>query len=146
MEAGRDVTNFDGSPIIVPFQDIVLGLYFLTVDRPFEKGEGMIFFDPEEVVCAFDAGHLDLHARIKVRIDGELVATTPGRIIVREIVPAEVPFDVYNREMSKKVIGRLVGEAYRLVVTKATVILCDKLKDLGFEYSTRASKIGRAHV
>jgi DNA-directed RNA polymerase beta' subunit len=64
--------------------------------------------------------------------------TTPGRIIIREIVPGEVPFEVYNREMSKKVIGRLVGEAYRLAGTKATVILCDKLKDLGFEYSTQA--------
>ncbi len=138
MSTNNILSPANGSPIIVPSQDIVLGLYFLTVDRPFEKGEGMIFSDPEEVVCAFDAGHLDLHARIKVRIDGELVATTPGRIIVREIVPAEVPFDVYNREMSKKVIGRLVGEVYRLAGTKATVILCDKLKDLGFEYSTRA--------
>lgn len=73
----------------------------------------MIFADPDEVICAFDAGHVSPHARIKVRIDGQLVSTTPGRIIIREIVLEEVPFDVYNREMSKKVIGRLVGEAYR---------------------------------
>ena len=138
MSTNNILSPANGSPIIVPSQDIVLGLYFLTVERPFERGEGMIFADPDEVICAFDAGHVELHARIKVRIDGELVSTTPGRIIIREIVPAEVPFDVYNREMSKKVIGRLVGEAYRLAGTKATVILCDKLKDLGFEYSTQA--------
>jgi DNA-directed RNA polymerase subunit beta' len=138
MSTNNILSPANGSPIIVPSQDIVLGLYFLTVERPFERGEGMIFADPDEVICAFDAGHVEMHARIKVRIGGELVPTTPGRIIIREIVPAEVPFEVYNREMSKKVIGRLVGEAYRLAGTKATVILCDKLKDLGFEYSTRA--------
>lgn len=138
MSTNNILSPANGSPIIVPSQDIVLGLYFLTVERPFEKGEGMIFADPEEVICAFDAEHVGLHARVKVRIDGELVKTTPGRIMIREIVPAEVPFDVYNREMSKKVIGRLVGECYRLAGTKATVILCDKLKDLGFEFSTRA--------
>lgn len=138
MSTNNILSPANGSPIIVPSQDIVLGLYFLTVERPFEKGEGMIFADPEEVICAFDAGHLGLHARIKVRINGKLVRTTPGRVIIREVVPEEVPFEVYNLEMSKKVIGRLVGEAYRLAGTKATVILCDKLKDLGFEYSTQA--------
>ncbi|GAB1411046.1 DNA-directed RNA polymerase subunit beta' [Desulfovibrionales bacterium] len=138
MSTNNILSPANGSPIIVPSQDIVLGLYFLTVERPFERGEGMLFADPEEVVCAYDGGHVGLHARIKVRIDGKLIETTPGRIIIREIVPAEVPFEVYNQELSKKVIGRLVGETYRLAGTKATVILCDKLKDLGFEYSTRA--------
>ena len=138
MSTNNILSPANGSPIIVPSQDIVLGLYFLTVERPFEKGEGMIFADPGEVICALDAGHVGLHARIKVRMDGQLVATTPGRIVVREIVPPQVPFDVYNRELSKKAIGRLVGEAYRLAGTKATVLLCDKLKDLGYEYSTRA--------
>ncbi len=138
MSTNNILSPANGEPIILPSQDIVLGLYYLTVDRSFEKGEGKIFSDPGEVIAAFDGGCVDLHAKIRVRIDGQLVETTPGRIIVGEILPEEVPFSLVNRLLTKKTIAKLVGETYRRAGTKATVILCDKLKDMGYEYSTQA--------
>lgn len=138
MSTNNILSPANGSPIIVPTQDIVLGLYYLTVERSFEQGEGKIFSSPEEVIAAIDAGWVSLHARVKVRIKGKLVDTTPGRVLVGELLPEVVPFDLVNCLMSKKNIARLVGETYRLAGTKATVILCDRLKDIGFEYATRA--------
>ncbi len=138
MSTNNILSPANGEPIIVPTQDIVLGLYFLSLMRSFEKGEGKIFADSEEVISALDAGVVSLHAKIKVRINGKLVQTTPGRILIGELLPENVPFDLVNKTMNKKAIAKLVGETYRLAGTKATVILCDKLKDLGFEYATRA--------
>lgn len=138
MSTNNILSPANGEPIIVPTQDIVLGLYYLTVDRSFEKGEGKVFYGPEEVIAAYDSKHVSLHARVKVRIDGELVETTPGRIIVGELLPEGVPFELVNCLLNKKTIGRLVGETYRNAGTKATVILCDRIKDLGYEYSTQA--------
>lgn len=138
MSTNNILSPANGEPIILPSQDIVLGLYYLTAERSFQKGEGKIFSDPGEVVCAIDAGVLDLHAKIKVRVDGKIVDTTPGRIIVGEILPENVPFELVNCLLTKKTIANLVGQTYRRAGTKATVILCDKLKDMGYEYSTRA--------
>jgi DNA-directed RNA polymerase subunit beta' len=138
MSTNNILSPANGSPVIVPSQDIVLGLYYMTVERAFRAGEGKIFTDPWEVIAAYDAKCVDLHARIKVRLDGELVATTPGRIMAGGLLPKGVPFDLVNRVLSKKNINILVGEVYRLAGTKATVILCDRLKDLGFEFATRA--------
>ncbi|MGM0646478.1 MAG: DNA-directed RNA polymerase subunit beta' [Thermodesulfobacteriota bacterium] len=138
MSTNNILSPANGAPIIVPSQDIVLGLYYLSLSRSFERGEGKTFADPEEVVMALDAEAVTLHARVKVRIDGELVDTTPGRILLKEILPENVPFSLVNTIMNKKGIGRLVGEAYRLSGTKATVLLCDRLKDMGYEYATQA--------
>ncbi len=138
MSTNNILSPANGEPVIVPSQDIVLGLYYLTVDRAFQRGEGKVFSDPGEVICAFDAGHVALHARIKVRIDGQLIDTTPGRIIVGQLLPEELPFSMVNCILTKKNIGRLVGNTYRKAGTKATVILCDKIKDMGYEYSTLA--------
>jgi len=138
MSTNNILSPANGSPIIVPTQDIVLGLYYLTVERSFEQGEGKIFSSPEEVISALDAGCVSLHARIKVRIGGKLFNTTPGRILVNELLPEKVPFELVNCLLGKKNIARLVGETYRLAGTKATVLLCDRLKNLGFEYATRA--------
>ena len=138
MSSNNILSPSNGSPIINPSQDIVLGLYYLTTPRSFEKGEGMIFSDPEEVICAHDFGVVGIHARIKVRIDGKLVETTTGRIIVAELLPDKVPFELVNCVLNKKNIAALVSGAYRLAGTKATVILCDRVKDLGYEYATRA--------
>jgi DNA-directed RNA polymerase subunit beta' len=138
MSSNNILSPANGHPIIVPSQDIVLGLYYLTVDRSAQPGEGKIFADHMEVIAAYDAKCVGLQARVKVRLDGKLVDTTPGRIIVGELLPAEVPFEFVNCVLTKKSIGRLVGEAYRHAGTKATVILCDHLKDLGFEFATRA--------
>jgi len=138
MSTNNILSPANGSPVIVPSQDIVLGLYYMTVERPFRTGEGKIFTAPWEVIAAYDADCVDLHARIKVRLHGQLVDTTPGRIMVEGLLPKGVPFDLVNRVLSKKNINILVGEVYRLAGTKATVILCDRLKDLGFEFATRA--------
>lgn len=138
MSSNNILSPSNGSPIINPSQDIVLGLYYLTTPRSFEKGEGMIFSSPEEVISAHDFGVVGIHARIKVRMNGEIVETTTGRIIVSEILPEKVPFELVNCVLNKKNIAALVSGAYRLAGTKATVILCDRIKDLGYEYATRA--------
>ncbi len=138
MSTNNILSPANGTPVIVPSQDIVLGLYYMTVARSFEQGEGMIFCAPWEVIAAYDAGQVSLHARIKVQIDDEIFDTTPGRILVREILPASLPFSLVNDVLTKKNIAKLVGCSYRDAGIKATVILCDKLKDLGYEYATRA--------
>ncbi len=138
MSTNNILSPSNGSPIINPSQDIVLGLYYLTVERSFSRGEGKIFADQMEVIAAVDNEVVDLHSRIKVRIDGKLHDTTPGRVIVSEILPAEMSFEMGNVVLNKKNIARLVSEAYRTSGIKATVILCDKLKDMGYEYATRA--------
>ncbi|WP_075354890.1 DNA-directed RNA polymerase subunit beta', partial [Desulfovibrio sp. DV] len=138
MSTNNILSPANGTPIIVPSQDIVLGLYYLTIERSFSQGEGKVFADTGEVICAVDAGVVSLHARITCRINGERVKTTPGRIIVGELMPEGVPFELVNTVLNKRSIGKLVGDTYRMAGTKATVILCDRLKDLGYEYATRA--------
>ncbi|MFZ5426460.1 MAG: DNA-directed RNA polymerase subunit beta' [Thermodesulfobacteriota bacterium] len=139
MSTNNILSPANGNPIIVPSQDIVLGLYYLTVERSFQPGEGKVFANPMECITAHHAGVVHLHARVKVRMDdGQLVLTSPGRIMVGELLPDGVPFELVNCVLNKKSIGRLVSEVYRLAGTKATVLLCDHLKDLGFEYATRA--------
>ena len=120
MSSNNILSPANGVPVIVPTQDIVLGLYYLTVSRSFQKGEGKIFTAPWEVIAAYDAGVIDLHARIKARIDGEILDTTTGRIIVSELLPPEVPFSEVNQVLNKKGIARLVATAYRKSGTKAT--------------------------
>ena len=136
MSTNNILSPASGRPIIVPTQDIVLGLYYLTIDRKYRPGEGRIFADPEEVRIAYDSGEVDLHARVKVRMDGEMVATTPGRILLLEVIPEVIPFSVINRIMDKKSIGQLVDICYRQGGEKATVILSDRLKSVGFYYAT----------
>lgn len=138
MSTNNILSPANGDPIILPSQDIVLGLYYLSLTRSFEPGEGKAFASPDEVICAHDAGVISLHAKIRVRINGQLVDTSAGRIILGQIVPQEVPFELVNTVLNKKAIARLVAQAYQLAGTKATVILSDRLKDLGFEYSTQA--------
>ncbi|MFV0347327.1 MAG: DNA-directed RNA polymerase subunit beta' [Halodesulfovibrio sp.] len=139
MSTNNILSPANGSPVIVPSQDIVLGLYYMTVERSFEKGEGMYFCGPWEVVTAYDHGQISLHARVKVRMpNGELVATTPGRVLVSEILPEGLGFEHVNCVMTKKNIARLVSTAYRQCGIKATVLLCDSLKNLGYEFGTRA--------
>ena len=138
MSSNNILSPANGSPVINPSQDIVLGLYYLTTARSFEKGEGMVFTEAWEVIAAHHSGHLGLHARIKCRVQGKLIETTCGRIIVGELLPEKLGFENVNMVLNKKNIGRLVTMAYRTAGTKATVILCDHLKSLGYEYATRA--------
>jgi len=150
MSTNNILSPANGKPIIVPTQDIVLGLYYLTIDRKHRKGEGKTFADVEEVRVAHDAGEIDLHARIKVRIDGKIVDTTAGRVILRDVIEdaleeLDAPkkkaimndmFGLINRIMDKKTIAQLVDKCYRDAGEKSTVILSDRLKDLGFTYAT----------
>ena len=140
MSTNNILSPANGGPVIVPSQDIVLGLYYMTVERSFEKGEGMTFCAPWEVEAAYDAGQVSLHARVKVRMkEGEdLVQTTPGRVLVSDILPPELSFEHVNTVLTKKAIAKLVGAAYRTCGIKSTVILCDRLKDMGYEFATRA--------
>ena len=139
MSTNNILSPANGSPVIVPSQDIVLGLYYMTAERSFEPGEGMTFCAPWEVEAAYDAGQVSLHAKVRVRMeDGQLVETTPGRILVSSILPEGLGFKHVNTVLTKKAIAKLVGAAYRHCGIKATVILCDKLKDLGYEFATRA--------
>ena len=136
MSTNNILSPASGDPIIVPSQDIVLGIYYLTRERPFSKGEGKAYSNPLEVRIAYDAGELDLHASIKVRIEGKLQETTTGRVILYEILPEALPFALINQVMSKKELRTLINESYRGAGIKATVILGDRLKDMGYKYAT----------
>jgi len=140
-----------GEPIIVPSQDIVLGLYYMTRESINVKGEGMVFADIDEVYCAFNNDQAHLQAKVKVRIcerlfndDGELeecykiVDTTVGRAILSEILPAGLPYELVNQNLDKKAISNLINSCYRQVGLKETVIFADQLMYTGFRYSTRA--------
>ncbi|MFO7461408.1 MAG: DNA-directed RNA polymerase subunit beta' [Desulfatiglandales bacterium] len=136
MSTNNILSPANGDPIIVPSQDIVLGIYYLTRERPLSKGEGKVFANSEEVRMAHDAGQLDLHAAIKVRIDGKMEETTTGRVILYELLPEKLPFAFLNRVMNKKELRILINESYRRLGIKATVILSDRLKDIGYRYAT----------
>jgi len=102
MSTNNILSPANGKPIIVPSQDMVLGIYYMTRSREYVKGEGMIFSDPGEVRSAYDAEAVDLHATIRVRMNGMIVDTTVGRILLYEIIPDGIPFDLVNKVMNKK--------------------------------------------
>jgi DNA-directed RNA polymerase subunit beta' len=145
MSSNNILSPAHGKPIIVPSQDMVLGSYYMTREKPFAKREGMTFSSPGEVRIAYDAGEVDLQAKIRVRIKNlpgddkpEIVESTVGRIILREILPPDVPFTAVNKVMTKKELGNLIDICYRVAGNKETVILADRLKEIGFRFSTEA--------
>jgi len=156
MSTNNILSPANGEPIIVPSQDVVLGLYYMTRARVNAKGEGMIFANVSEVHRAYFAGHVHLQARIKVRIkqsptseEGEreekvsVEDTTVGRALLWEIVPEGLGYEMINQPMNKKAISQIINRCYRVVGLKATVIFADKLMYTGYEYSTRSgSSIG----
>ncbi|MBU3071739.1 DNA-directed RNA polymerase subunit beta' [Aestuariicella sp. G3-2] len=156
MSTNNILSPASGEPIIVPSQDVVLGLYWMTRERINAPGEGMVFADTQEVSRAYHSKKVGLQARIKVRItetitreDGELetntsiVDTTVGRVLLWEIVPKGMPFEQVNRPMVKKAISGVINYCYRIVGLKATVIFADQLMYMGYEYSTKSgSSIG----
>ncbi|MFC1850714.1 DNA-directed RNA polymerase subunit beta' [candidate division CSSED10-310 bacterium] len=123
-----------GSPITVPTQDIVLGSYYLTKMRDGLRGEGKCFSSIYEVRRAFDHDRIDLHAKIKVRIDGSLVETSVGRVIFNEVLPDSYPF--FNEVANRRNLARLVNDVFIRFGGEKTVLMLDKLKNLGFEYAT----------
>ncbi|HXN84818.1 MAG TPA: DNA-directed RNA polymerase subunit beta' [Candidatus Binataceae bacterium] len=187
MSTNNILSPAHGKPIIVPTQDMVLGLYYMTRERPMARGEGKFFASPDEVRIAYDHGEIDLHAKINVRmpairVDGipgiddmarekaeeaekhngkphkaakgkhakhaaeaengapvfKRVETTVGRMLLNEIVPPEIPLAEINRTMKKKELGNLIDLVYRKCGNKVTVIFADRMKDMGFEFATRA--------
>ncbi len=138
MSTNNILSPANGEPVIIPSQDIVLGLYYMTRERINVKGEGKVFSDAEEARIAYDYGAADLQAKVKVRSEGEIVDTTIGRIILGELLPSSIPFVEVNKVMSKKALAKLIDYTYRHAGTKDTVILADRLKDTGYEYATRA--------
>ncbi len=151
MSTNNILSPANGEPIIVPSQDVVLGLYYLSRERINAKGEGMIFADIKEVHRAFANGAVELQTKIKLRVrevefDDEgnrnetvsLRDTTVGRAIIWDIVPEGLAFDLVNRDMKKKSISSLINACYRTLGLKDTVIFADQLMYMGFSYSTRA--------
>jgi len=138
MSTNNILSPATGRPIIGPTQDIVLGAYYMTRERPGVQGDGMKFSSEEEVIVAHDAGVVDIHAPIEVRMGQDLVRTTTGRILLREIVPGDIPFEFINQVMDKKALGELIDQCYRRNGNKATVILADRLRTLGYQNATRA--------
>jgi DNA-directed RNA polymerase subunit beta' len=138
MSTNNILSPANGKPIIVPTQDIVLGLYYMTRDRLQAKGSGRIFSNPTEVRMAYDQGEVDLQAPVTVRINGERVETTVGRVLLYEVVPPMIPFKEINRIMKKKELANLIDISFRLAGNKDTVILADRLKDMGYRHATKA--------
>ncbi len=149
MSTNNILSPASGKPIIVPTQDMVLGIYYLTYDAEGLKGEGSIFADYNEVLLALDAKTVDLHSKIKCRItyiddNGEsrygIVDTTPGRLMVAEILPQhkDVPFSLVNRLVKKKEIGEIIDIIYRHCGQKETVMFVDRLMSLGFQNACKA--------
>jgi len=138
MSTNNILSPASGKPIIVPTQDMVLGLYWMTRERPGVLGSGRRFSGRDEVRSAFDHGEIALQAAIEVRLDGKTVKSTVGRILLSDIVPAEIPFEAVNKVMKKKELAELIDRSYRKAGNKKTVIFADKLKDMGFAFATRA--------
>jgi DNA-directed RNA polymerase subunit beta' len=146
MSSNNILSPANGEPIIVPSQDVVLGIYYMTRERLKARGEGMVFADVEEVHRAYESGIVDLHAKIKVRIperiDGvatrKLTATTAGRALLSEIMPTGLPFEQINRPMNKRAISGVINACYRQLGLKETVVFADQLMYMGFRYATRA--------
>tara|TARA_B110000902_G_scaffold162746_1_gene186116 strand:- start:101 stop:3853 length:3753 start_codon:yes stop_codon:yes gene_type:complete len=151
MSTNNILSPANGDPIIVPSQDVVLGIYFMTRDCINAKGEGMVFADVAEVQRAYGAKHVDLQAKVKVRVteyvkaeDGTLEGTdtvtdtTVGRALLSQIMPQGMPYSLINKTMKKKDISTVLNACYRNVGLKETVIFADQLMYTGFAYATRS--------
>ena len=152
MSTNNILSPANGDPIIVPTQDVVLGLYYMTRELVNAKGEGMVFANVAEVHRAYQNRAVELHAKIKVRLrlveqDDEtkqrtevtkIVDTTVGRSLLAEILPDGLPFPLVNTELTKKAISRLINACYRKLGLKDTVVFADQLMYTGFHYATRA--------
>lgn len=157
LSANNILKPQDGKPVVCPTQDMVIGAYYLTINRPGAKGEGMIFKDPMEAKMAYDVGYIALQSKIKVRmhreIDGQhetkVIETTVGQLIFNEAIPQDLGYvdraqgDWYTPEISflvdKKKLGKIVDVCFRKHGTTATAEMLDRIKALGYKYSTRAA-------
>jgi DNA-directed RNA polymerase subunit beta' len=151
MSSNNILSPANGDPIIVPSQDVVLGLYYMTRERVGAPGEGMFFSDVAEAHRAYESRKVSLQAKVKVRLrdavrgpDGtlqdrrRLVATTVGRALLSEILPRGLSFDIINQDMTKKTISATINACYRALGLKETVVFADQLMYTGFQYATRS--------
>jgi DNA-directed RNA polymerase subunit beta' len=149
MSTNNVLSPANGAPIIVPSQDMILGLYYTTIERAGMKGEGMIFGSIEEVEHALNAGEVHLHAKITARVpqideEGQEIMvryeTTPGRVRLGALLPknAKAPFDLVNRLLRKKEVQQVIDTVYRYCGQKESVIFCDQIMSMGFKEAFRA--------
>lgn len=151
MSTNNILSPANGEPIIVPSQDVVLGLYYMTREKVNAKGEGMYLQNPLEAEKAYRTGQAELHARVKVRITEyvksssnefeavtTLTETTIGRAILWMIAPKGMPFELFNQTLGKKAISRLINACYRLLGMKSSVIFADQIMYTGFAYAARS--------
>ena len=158
MSTNNVLSPANGAPIIVPSQDMILGLYYTTIEREGMKGEGMVFGSIEEVQYALDAGHVHMHARITARIpqideEGNEVLvrfeTTPGRVRLGAVMPrnAKAPFELVNRLLRKKEVQQIIDTVYRYCGQKESVIFCDQIMTMGFREACNAGiSFGKADM
>jgi DNA-directed RNA polymerase subunit beta' len=148
MSTNNILSPSHGKAVISPTQDIVLGIYYLTKEKAVSKGEGKLFSGPREVRIAYDSQEVDLQAKIKCRMriysdekkhaETKIVETTVGRVLLSEIMPEEISFDLYNRPLDKKALANLLDIAYKMCGSKKTVLLADRLRTWGYQFSTIA--------
>ncbi len=142
MSTNNILSPRDGKPIIVPSQDIVLGLYYMSRERPFALGEGKTFSSSDEVWIAWEAKEVHMQSSINCRISdkfgNKIHKTTVGRVLLYHLCPRVLPFEHFNKIMKKKEISNLIDDSFRISGGKATVLLADKLKDVGFRFATIA--------
>ncbi len=157
MSVNNILNPSNGEPIATPSQDMVLGIYYLTklkqgvqgaalsddeiekIKKPADKAKAMMkgrYESPGAVRIAYDAGVVDVHAAVKVRMDGKFIDTTVGRILLNEIVSDQIPFEMVNKVMTKKAVGKLIGYYYKRVGRKETVAFLDNIEKIGFKYAT----------
>ena len=138
MSTNNILSPKDGTPIIVPTQDIVLGLYYMSRIRPFARGYGKLYSSKEEAQYAYYTGNLHLQAPIKVRIEGKMIETTVGRTFVYDVAPDCLDYEDINKILNKKSLSKLIDTTYRKGTEKDTVLLADHIMRLGYEYATKA--------
>lgn len=138
MAVNNLLSPANGKPIVVPSQDMVLGIYYLTKQKKGAIGENKLFSDPEDVLQAYYSDVVEEHAKIRVRINGEVVETTTGRIIFKEILPQNIPFSAINKELTKKELGKLLEYIHKVSGKRETVVFLNNLEKLGFHYATSA--------
>ena len=136
MSTNNILSPAHGKPIILPSQDIVLGIYYMSREVPGLPMEGKAFSSIEELRFAYDLNEIQIHTKIKIKINGVVEDTTVGRALIFEVMPPEVPFHLVNRLMTKKAIEDLIDTTFRVSGGKSTVLLADRLRTLGFKHST----------
>jgi DNA-directed RNA polymerase subunit beta' len=136
LSAHNILSPANGNPLATPSQDMVIGIYYLTMGKRNARGENKAFSGPEEVLIAYQAGEVDLHARIRMRWQGEMLKTTTGRVILNQIVPAPLRF--MNEVLDKRSTEAMVSVCFQRLGLEETIVFLDKLKEMGFSYATKS--------